>query len=114
MELNKPAEGVQYLRRAAGGMPGRPRVRYNLGLLLQQLGSDADAETELRKSVELEPRNVDYLYALTDFYFKRGRLSEALELAERMVAAQPGNRLGHDLKALIERELRSSPGARPR
>jgi Flp pilus assembly protein TadD len=113
VELNKPTEGVQYLRRAAGGMPGRPRVHYNLGLLLQQLGSDADAEAELRKSVELEPRNVDYLYALTDFYFKRGRLSEALELAERMVAAQPGNRLGHDLKALIERELRS-PGARHR
>jgi tetratricopeptide (TPR) repeat protein len=87
-------------------MPDAPRVHYNFGLLLQQLGESAEAETELRMAVDLEPWNLDFLYALTDHYAKRGMPTEALAVAERMIAAHPDNPVGHELKALIERELR--------
>jgi hypothetical protein len=41
---------------------------------------------------------------LTDFYARRDRLEEALELARRMIDAHPGNRLGYDLRdALLDR-----------
>ena len=61
----------------------------------------------MRAALDLEPRNVDYLYALADFYAKRGRFDEALAMTERMITAHPGNRVGPDLKVVIER-LRQS------
>jgi Tfp pilus assembly protein PilF len=95
-------EALTYLARASEGLPQRPRVHYNYGLLLAQQEKDAEAEVALRKALGLEPESIDYLYALFDFYFKRGRQSEALLLAEQMIAAHPQNRLGYDLKAAIE------------
>jgi tetratricopeptide (TPR) repeat protein len=95
-------EALTYLAWASAGLPQRPRVHYNYGLLLAQLEKDAEAEVALRKALGLEPENIDYLYALFDFYFKRGRQPEALLLAEQMIAAHPQNRLGYDLKAAIE------------
>ena len=93
---------MPFLGQASTGMPQRPRVHYNYGLLLAQLGQDAEAEAALLKALNLEPESVDYLYALIDFYYRRGILDRALELAERMIAAHPEDRLGHDVKAAIE------------
>jgi len=36
---------------------------YNLGLLLQHLKRDSEAEAVLKKAMILEPDNMDYLYA---------------------------------------------------
>ena len=95
-------EAAVYLEKAAEGMPQRARVRYNLGLLLQYLGRDREAEGELLEAVDIEPDNMDFLYAATDYYLKRGRLGEARRIAETMVAKHPSNRLGHDLLNLIK------------
>ena len=100
--LNRSDEALTYLAQASEGMPQRPRVHYNYGLLLAQLAKDAEAELALRKALNLEPQGFDYLYALIDFYYRRGRLIEALEFAERMIAAHPENRFGHDIKTAIE------------
>ncbi len=100
--VGRSDEALPFLGQASTGMPQRPRVHYNYGLLLAQLGQDAEAEAALLKALNLEPESVDYLYALIDFYYRRGRLNEALGLAERMIAAHPENRIGHDLKATIE------------
>ena len=67
------------------------------------MAKDAAAETALRKALNLEPQSIDYLYALIDFYFRRGRVQEALEIVEQMIAAHPENPMGYDLKATIER-----------
>jgi len=99
------AEALNYLDRAAGGMPDRSRVHYNRGLLLAQLGRDDDAEASLRTALRLEPDSVDYLYALIDFCARRNRLEEALELARRMIEAQPGNRLGYELRDAIQDQI---------
>jgi len=42
------------------------------------------------------------LFALVDFYFKRGQLEAAMEHAQRIISAHPQNRLGYELKARIE------------
>jgi Flp pilus assembly protein TadD len=78
-------------------MPDRPRVHYNRGLLLQRLGRDVEAESALKRAAALEPANLDFLYALADFYLKRGRSSQAEQVAEKMIAAHPSQRIGHDL-----------------
>jgi tetratricopeptide (TPR) repeat protein len=100
-------EALTYLDQAARGLPGRSRVHYNRGLLLAQMGRDEDAEAALRHALSLEPASVDYLYALIDFYARRDRLEEALELARRMVEAHPGNRMGYDLRDAIQGRLGS-------
>jgi tetratricopeptide (TPR) repeat protein len=105
VELNRSAEALPFLRQAAAGMPERSRWRYNTGLLLQQHGMSDEAEFELRAAVSLEPGNLDYLYALADHYIKRGRYVAALAITEMMIAAHPAERMGHDMKAMIERQL---------
>ena len=102
-EMGKHKEALDFLERAAKGMPERSRIQYNLGMLLQVLQRDSDAEPALKKALELEPTNMDYLYALADFYIKRNRVTEARKVAERMVAAHPDQRIGRDLMEMIER-----------
>ena len=95
-------EGLEYLARAANGMPQRARVHYNHGLLLAQFLRDDDAEAALRRALALEPENLDFLYALADFYIKRDRFDEALEMAESMIRAHPSQRIGYDIKTAIQ------------
>jgi len=102
-EMGKHKEALGYLERAATGVPERSRIQYNLALLLQVLQRDSEAEAALQKSLGLEPTNMDYLYALADFYIKRNRLFEAKKVAERMVAAYPDQRIGRELLDVIER-----------
>ena len=86
-------------------MPNRARIHYNLGLLLRVLKRDADAEAALIKALELGPDNIDYLYALADFYLKKGKIQKAKDLAEQIVAKYPNQRAGHDILNLIEKNF---------
>jgi Tfp pilus assembly protein PilF len=105
VELKKYNQAVVYLGKAAKGMPGHARVHYNLGLLLQSLQRDADAETALLKALELDTDNMDYLYALADYYLKRGKLQKAKIIAEQMVAKHPGQRIGHEFLEFINKNM---------
>jgi Tfp pilus assembly protein PilF len=104
-EEKKYAEAAKYLKQAAEGMPDRDRIHYNLGLLLQYLKQDSEAEVSLLKAKELEPDNLDYLYALADFYLKRNKMRKAKSIAKEMVARHPTNRIGHNILNLIEKNL---------
>jgi tetratricopeptide (TPR) repeat protein len=104
-EEKKYAEAANYLNQAAKGMPDRARIHYNLGLLLQQLKQDSDAEASLLKAKELAPDNLDYLYALADFYLKRKKLQKARSIAQEMITRHPNQRIGHDILQLIEKNL---------
>jgi Tfp pilus assembly protein PilF len=99
--LNRADEALAYLGQAAEGLAGRSRVHYNHGLLLARMGDDAGAEAALERALDFEPENIDYMYALVDFLYRRGRLIEAMNLVERMIATHPENRLGYDLKQAI-------------
>ena len=98
-------EAVVYLKKAAKGMPGHARAHYNLGLLLQYLKKDADAEAALITALDLETENMDYMYALTEYYLKRGKFQQAKKIAESMVKKHPDQRMGQDLLNLIKSKL---------
>jgi tetratricopeptide (TPR) repeat protein len=100
-------EALTYLDQAAAGLPLHSRIHYNRGLLLAILGRDADAEEALRTALRLEPESVDYLYALIDFYARRNRPEDALQLSLRMIEAHPANRLGYDLRDAIRTQIDS-------
>jgi tetratricopeptide (TPR) repeat protein len=110
-EMNRHDEAARYMRQAAAGMSDQPRVFYNLGLLEQYLGRSAEAEAALVRAIDLASTNIDYLYALADHYVKRGELDKALIVAEQMIAADPRNRIGHDVKAYVVGE-RGTEGLR--
>ncbi len=101
-EEKRYADAVIYLEKAAKGMPARARIHYNLGLLLQFLQRDEQAETELKKAVRLEVGNIDFLYALAEFYMKRQRMAEARAVAQQIVATNPGSPLGPEMLRAIE------------
>jgi tetratricopeptide (TPR) repeat protein len=106
-EKKQYEESAEHLAIASKGMPNRARIHYNLGLLLQHLKSDDDAETALLAALEIEPDNLEYLYALADFYLKREKLQKARSIAQEMVARHPTQRIGHDILKLVEKNLRS-------
>jgi tetratricopeptide (TPR) repeat protein len=101
-EKKKYEEAVELLSLAAIGLPQRARIQYNLGLLLQQLNRDQAAERALQKAADIESDNLDFLYALADFYLKRDRWDEAGRVAESMVARHPDNRIGHDILEFLK------------
>jgi tetratricopeptide (TPR) repeat protein len=102
-EKKQYEEAAEYLQTAAKGMPERARIQYNLGLLLQILKREAEAERALQKALRLEPDSLDFMYALADFYLKRGKLDKARVLAEQMVSKHPGKRIGHELLHHLDR-----------
>ena len=86
-------------------MPRNGRARYNLGLLLQQLGRLDEAAQALEGAVAVEAGNPDFLLALGDHYLRRGRAGDAVAVADRLMAAAPGSPTGAQLKAAAERAL---------
>jgi tetratricopeptide (TPR) repeat protein len=109
-EKKKYAEAAGHLEIAAKGMPDRARVRYNLGLLLQQLKRDMEAEAALLGALEIEPDNLDYLYAVADHYLKSGKLTKARDFAERMIEKHPANPIGRDILNYINKKLAETKG----
>jgi Tfp pilus assembly protein PilF len=101
-ELQKYDEAIIYLEKAAANLTARPRVYYNYGQLLQYLNRGAEAEKELLRAYELAPENPDFMFALADFYYKNGRLSEARRFAQKMVDKYPEWEVGHQLLNLID------------
>jgi tetratricopeptide (TPR) repeat protein len=104
-EEKKYVKAARHLEIAAKGMPGRARVRYNLGLLLQHLKRYTEAEAALLGALEIEPDNLDYLYALADHYLKRGKLLEARDIARKIIEKHPRNSIGHDISKYIDKRL---------
>jgi tetratricopeptide (TPR) repeat protein len=102
-EMKNFSEAAIYLAKAAEGMPARARIHYNLGLLWQHQKKYDRAEAALLKAEQLEANNPDYLYALCDHYLKRKQFKKAKIMAEKMIAINPSQRLGHDLLNIIEK-----------
>jgi len=107
-EQKKYHEASVYLSAAANGLPGRSRIHYNSGLILDYLRMYTAAEAALRRALELEPDNMDYLKGLAEFYLRRKRYPEAKKMAEQMIAGDPSNSAGHLMIDFIKRKQRKS------
>jgi len=99
--MQQYGEAVGYLEQASRGLPERPRIHYNLGLLYQHMHVDSKAESELRAALALEPQSLDFQFGLADYYLKRGRFEEALPIVEDMVSMHPDNPIGTQMLNFI-------------
>ena len=106
-EKKQYEEAAEYVAQAAEGLPQRARIHYNLGLLHQYLQRDQAAEIALQRAVDIDPNNLDFLYALADFYLKRNRWDDAGRIAESMVTRHPDQKIGHDILEFIKGKRRS-------
>jgi len=101
-EREKYEEASFYLSTAARGLPGHSRIHYNLGLILDYLKRDMEAEAALTRALKLEPKNMNYLKALAEYYLKRKRYEDARRIAEQMIAKYPSNGTGHRMLDFIK------------
>ena len=94
------------------------KMAPNAQLMIEQTESMALANSQrftpearalVMRALELEPDNLDYLYALADFYLKRNKLQEAKSIAKEMVTRHPNQRIGHDILGLIEKNVEPNP-----
>lgn len=75
--------------RAAKGMPTWALVPYNLGVCLQHMGHYADAETEYRRALDLNPALLSAQVNLAAVLGAQGRADEAAALHDAIMRAHP-------------------------
>lgn len=71
--------------------PTDHRMYYNLGLTLDLLDRDAEAEAAFRQSVQVKPDYVNGLRSLAGFLYDRRRPAEAVPLFDELVRLEPRN-----------------------
>ena len=103
MESDRLPEGVATLERVMARMPDFARGFYNLGLAYRELGQPSAARRALRRALELEPVNADYLFALADLELREGRLDEARSITGRWLALHPSDLRAQQLQSAIDR-----------
>jgi Flp pilus assembly protein TadD len=91
MRAGKPAEAIEYFKKAVMIAPRDPSPRYNLGIACQQLGKYRDAEIFYRQVLALEPRHSQALNNLGVLLEARGDLAGAREAFDRAVKADPSH-----------------------
>jgi hypothetical protein len=88
---------AERLERARSLAPDNSNIYYLVGLLESMRGKTAEAVAALRKSVELDPKNLIATYKLAEEVEREGDEEEFQKLVQQIVTAQPDN-----LAALVE------------
>src|SRR5689334_11799562 len=88
---------AERLERARSLAPDNSNIYYLVGLLESSRGKTAEAIAALRKSIELDPKNLIATYKLAEEVEREGDEQEFQKLIQQIVAAQPDN-----LAALVE------------
>lgn len=88
-QAGRHGEALDHFRSALEHEPQSAEVNSVYGLMLLQLGRADEAEAPLRKAVEIAPTNAALQMNLAQWLAHRDRLSEALQLVERVIADQP-------------------------
>jgi len=108
MDGGRYEEAVAHLRRAADHVTRSSHAHYSLGLAADATGDAEAAEAALHRALEIEPGNLEYLYALAQHYLDRGEPRRALDIADRMILLHPDRDAGYQLRMDLEMELQQA------
>lgn len=95
LQMDKPAEAVEVLRRSAASDTNDPLVHWFLGEALNRAGAEPDSAEEkealvaLARSVELDPGAVQPRVLLAKLLARRGELDKAIEHLEHALRLEP-------------------------
>lgn len=102
-----PAEALVWFDRAlaAPGYRTPGSALANAGGCALKSGQTERAERDLRRALEIEPRNAYALASMAEYQYAQGRYFEARAFAERRLAAAPADASVLQLAARIEERL---------
>src|SRR5262249_42892907 len=85
-------QAAQRLQKARDLAPDNDQIHYLLGLLESNRGNIAEAIAELRKAIELNPKNLRATYQLAQEIERQGGDSHELQsLLQKILQVQPKN-----------------------
>src|SRR5450432_1959705 len=94
LDSEKPDEAITAYREAATLQPKDAEPHVAAGLLLEKQGKFADAESEYKQAVALDPSS-DAVTGLANIYMRGRRLPEAKEYLRKLIAAHPDRAAAH-------------------
>ena len=100
-EMGEYDKSITNLRKAAVLLPERARIWFNLYNLLEFKKITTEAENALEKCLEIEARNLEYLYAKIEFLLKQKREKEAVNIAKMILEYYPDSRDKNELQNFI-------------
>src|SRR5690606_38667181 len=102
--LHRDGEAAEAARRALSLHPADPLTLDTIGCVLVRLGRHEDAIAPFAAAVATEPDNLEFRYNLAAACGFVGRVSEAREHYEAILAKQPGNARAHYALAILSRQ----------
>jgi predicted O-linked N-acetylglucosamine transferase (SPINDLY family) len=104
--LNRPAEAIAWLKKAAEANPHDPRARSNIGTALEDLRRFDEAIDAYRAAHAIDPNYTESLNNLAGVLAMLGRHREAEETYRESVRIQPTFAIAHSnlLLSMIQRE----------
>jgi tetratricopeptide (TPR) repeat protein len=89
MQQGRPLLALDYLQRAEKRAPANIRVAYALARFYLNQADEEQARRALEKCLQLSPRHQGALGALINLEMRARRTERALELQQRLIAAEP-------------------------
>jgi predicted CXXCH cytochrome family protein len=100
-EMGNYDKSIVNLKKATELLPERSRIWFNLYNLFDFKNNITEAQNALNKCLELEPRNIEFLYAKIEFLLKQQREKEAVEVAKKVLEYYPDTQDKKDLQNFI-------------
>src|SRR5262249_57762784 len=98
-ELNYP-KALQEFRTALARDPGNGDIAWARGLVERRLGQWSQAQADLKRAVDLDPRSGVKSLDLSELYLRRRDYDQAERYVDRVIELEP-NSPGHFYKALM-------------
>jgi tetratricopeptide (TPR) repeat protein len=95
------SDAINDLNKVTSEDPTRDRAWYNLGLAEQSRKNLNEAESGLRRAIEIAPKVSDYRHALAVHYAQRGDKGRAMQVIDTILSQYPGNRAATELKGAL-------------
>lgn len=108
------SEAIRAAEEATKREPGSAQAWFALGVTLGSANRVTDAVDAYRKSLSIDPRNVDALNNLGDLYRRSGNKPAAAEALDQALAIDPNNARAALNRALVHIEDGDFRGAIPR
>ncbi len=88
-EMGNYDKSIVSLQKAVELLPERSRIWFNLYNLFDFKNDTKEAQKALNNCLELEPRNLEFLYAKIEFLLKHKREKEAVEVGKKVLEYYP-------------------------
>ncbi len=105
-------EELDHLARDAGLLPDNGAIQYRYGLSLYLHGQQEKAEEALKRAVDLEPDNDQFLLALVLFYQRYVQYPQALELVDKLIELQPNVPSHREFRKQLQAEAAAAEASR--